>query len=270
MAAGTVVDAVATASTAAVDATSSATPVHTGFALVVDRIDYVIMVPLLYASVLFLLGGILWRIVTIMRAPAPSYRPLLYPASPRPVLAALGDVFGMTPVRKHRPVFWVLLMVFHAALLLLILGHLDILPTINLVPASSRHMLGAGGVGVAVTLPVAYFFLRRLRSPNREISVPADFVLLMLLLFLLLFGDLMSWGNSWSPNGFVMTKKDFSLYFQGLARFTFADPRAVLPGSHYHFAVIHVLLAEALFVVLPFSKVMHTFFAIPITLLKRR
>jgi nitrate reductase gamma subunit len=166
--------------------------------------------------------------------------------------------------------FWVFLMVFHAAFLLLILGHLDIFPRINIVSASSRNMVGAGGVGVAVTVPVIYFVLRRFQSPHREISVPADYLLLLLVLFLFLFGDLMSWGNSWSPNGFVMTKADFSRYFQGLARLTFADPRAVLPGSHYHFAVIHVLLAEVFFVLLPFTKIMHTFFAVPITLLKRR
>jgi nitrate reductase gamma subunit len=117
---------------------------------------------------------------------------------------------------------------------------------------------------------VLYFLLRRLRAPVREFSVPADYLLLLLLLFLFLFGDMMSWGNSWSPHGFVMTKQDFSKYFDGLARFTFADPRAVLPGSHYHFAVIHVLLAEIFFVVLPFSKIMHTFLSLPVNALRRR
>jgi nitrate reductase gamma subunit len=33
--------------------------------------------------------------------------------------------------------------------------------------------------------------------------------------------------------------------------------------------VIHVLLAEIFFVVLPFSKIMHTFFSVPINLLRR-
>jgi nitrate reductase gamma subunit len=131
-------------------------------------------------------------------------------------------------------------------------------------------MIGSGAVGVAVTIPLIYFLVRRLRSPNREISVFSDYLLLLLLLFLFLFGDMMSWGNSWSAHGFVMTKQDFSKYFDGLVRFTFTDPRAVLPGSHYHFAVIHVLLAEVLFVVLPFSKIMHTFFSVPINLLRRR
>jgi len=286
MAAQTVADAVAAASDAVAAATGAAAPgapaavdattaastqvVHTGFALVVDKIDYLIMVPLVYLSLLVLVIGVIWRIVSIMRAPPQPYSLRLYPAARRPGLAALGDVFGMTQVRKHKPLFWVFLMIYHAAFLLLILGHLDILPRINLLPPASRHMLGAGGVGVAVTIPLLYFIVRRFRSPHREISVPADYLLLLLLLFLLLFGDLMSWGNSWTASGFVMTKQDFAKYFDGLARFTFADPRAVLPGSHYHFAVIHVLLADLFFLVLPFTKIMHTFFSVPINLLRRK
>ena len=243
---------------------------HSGFALIVDRIDYLIMVPLLYVSILALLAGIIWRIAVIMRSPPPPYPLRLYPAARRPGLAALGDAFAMPQVRKHKPLFWVFLMIYHLAFVLLVLGHLDILPRINLLPADSRHMLGAGGVGIAVTLPLIYFLLRRLRPPQRDISVLSDYLLLLLLLFLFLFGDMMSWGNSWSAHGFVMTKQDFSRYFDGLARFTFTDPRTVLPGSHYHFVVIHVLLAEIFFVVLPFSKIIHTFFSIPVNLLRRR
>jgi nitrate reductase gamma subunit len=279
MSAQAVTDAVTAATGAAAsaapaaDATSAASAAqaaHTGFALVVDRIDYAIMVPLVYISVLALLVGIVWRIVLIVRSPAQPYSLRLYPAAGKPGLAALGDTFGMTQVRKHKPLFWVFLMVYHVAFLLLILGHLDILPQINIISAASRDMLGAGAVGVAVTLPLVYFIGRRFRSPVRELSTPADYLLLLLLLFLFLFGDMMSWGNSWSAHGFVMTKHDFAKYFDGVVRFTFADPRAVLHGSHYHFAVIHVLLAELFFILLPFTKIMHTFFSVPINLLRRR
>ena len=275
MAAQAAADVVAAASAAtgaaAADAVTAASHVvHTGFALVVDRIDYVIMVPLLYLSILALLVGVIWRIAVILRSPPPPYPLRLYPAARKPVLAALGDTFTMPQVRAHKPLFWVFLMVYHAGFVLLVLGHLDILPQVNLLPSDSRHMLGAGGVGVAVTLPLIYFIVRRLRSPQRDISVFSDYLLLLVLLFLFLFGDMMSWGNSWSPHGFVMTKQDFTKYFDGLARLSFADPRAVLPGSHYHFAVIHVLLAETFFVVLPFSKIMHTFLSLPINLLRRK
>lgn len=255
------------------DATTTATvnTVHqTGLALIVDKIEYGIMVPMVYLALLFCLVAIVLRVASILRAPAQPYSLRIFPASKKPKLTALAETFTMPQVRKHKPLFWVFLMIFHISFLFLILGHLDILPTISLMPEASKHMLGAGIVGVGVTLPLFYFLFRRFRSPNREITVPADYLLLILILFLCLFGDLMSWGNSWTASGFVMSKQDFSQYFKGLVQFTFADPRLVLHGSHYHLVVIHVLLANIFFIVLPFSKVVHAFFALPINLLRRK
>ena len=263
----------ATAVAASPDATAAATVNNiprSGLALFFDKIEYIIMVPMVYAALLFCLVAIILRIISIFRSPRQPYSLRIFPSSKRPGLTALSDTFTMPQVRKHQPLFWVFLMLFHTAFLFLVLGHLDILPQISILPEASRHMLGGGIVGVGVTLPLFYFLLRRFRSPNREITVPADYLLLVLILFLCLFGDLMSWGNSWTANGFVMTKQDFALYFSGLARFTFADPRLVLPGSHYHFAVIHVLLANVFFLVLPFSKIVHAFLAMPINLLRRK
>jgi nitrate reductase gamma subunit len=170
---------------------------------------------MVYFAILFCIVAIVLRIVSILRAPAQPYSLRIFPASKKPGLAALKDTFTMPQVRRHKPLFWVFLMIFHISFLLLILGHLDILPGISMMPEESRHMLGYGLVGVGVTLPLFYFLFRRFRSPNREITVPADYLLLILILFLCLFGDLMSWGNSWTANGFVMTKQDFAQYFSG-------------------------------------------------------
>ncbi len=263
----------ATAAVSGVDATSSASVYQAptgGFALLLDRIEYAVLVPLVYLSILFCLAGIVYRLVSIFRAPAQPFSLRIFPSSKKPGLAAMADTFTMPQIRKHQPLFWVFLMMFHISFLFLILGHLDILPQIHMIPEASRHMLGAGLVGVGVTLPLFYFLFRRFKTPNREITVPADYILLILIIFLALFGDLMSWGNSWTANGFVMTKADFARYFDGLLRFTFDNPRAVLPGSHYHFVVIHVLLADLFFILLPFSKVVHAFFAMPINLLRRK
>jgi nitrate reductase gamma subunit len=268
-----IVKNMATVTAAGTDATTSATAAavrHTGLALVLDKVEYSIMVPMVYFALIFCLAAIILHVISILRAPAQPYSLRIFPASKRPKLAALADTFTMPQVRKHKPMLWVFLMIFHISFLLLILGHLDILPNISLIPEASRDMLGRGLVGVGVTLPLFYFLFRRFRSPIREITVPADYLLLILILFLCLFGDMMSWGNSWTASGFVMTKQDFSQYFNGLAQFTFADPRLVLPGSHYHFVVIHVLLANIFFIVLPFSKVIHAFLALPINLLRRK
>lgn len=263
--------ATATTAPSGSDAVSSATWLaKTVPGLITEKIEYFIMVPMVYLAVLFCLVMIVVRIVKIFRSPAQPYSLKIHPAPRKPGLAALRDSFAMPTIRKHKPLFWVFLMMFHISFALLILGHFDMLPWVSLMPETSRHMLGFGLVGVGVTLPLFYFLIRRFKSPNREISNPGDYILIVLVLFLALFGDLMSWGNSWTVKGFVMTKQDFALYFDGLFRFTFADPRLVLPGSHYHFAVIHVLLANLFFITLPFTKIMHSFFAIPINMLRRK
>jgi nitrate reductase gamma subunit len=263
-AAGAAADAVSAASVL-----PSAGP-RSGFGLALDRLEYGIMVPLLYVALAFLLVALSARLVRILRAPGPPYQLAIYPAPRLPLLAALRDAFGMPQVLRRAPLFWVFLMMYHVGVLALLLGHLDLFPAIRIMPAGSRHMLGAGLVGVMVTLPTFYFLGRRFMGENRKISTPGDYFLLLLLLFLFLFGDLMSWGNSWTASGFVMTKSDFSRYFGILANLSFADPRTVLHGAHYHFIVIHVFLAELFFFVLPFTKVMHAFLALPVEALRRQ
>lgn len=261
----------ATSAASAVSAVSAASAqvAHTGVALALDKLYYFIMVPMVYLSIGFFVVAVIVKIVNMRRAGPAPFPLATYPSPKNPMLAALRDTFGMPQIRRRDPLFWVFLMMYHAGFLLLILGHLDILPQVNLVSPSSRHMIGAGLVGVMVTLPTFYFLGRRFRGANRHISTPGDYLLLLLLLFLFLLGDLMSWGNSWTANGFVMTKADFAKYFDSLARLTFADPRLVLKGSHYHFAVLHVLLANLLFITLPFTKVVHAFFSLPLNAVRR-
>lgn len=251
----------------AVSGASAAAPATVGSTLL-GWVEYFITVPMVYIALAFCAVAVIVRMAKVARSPAP-YQLAIYPLARRPGLAAVGEALGMRQVRKRKPLFWLFLAVFHVGLVLLFLGHLDILPGVNLVPPESRHMLGAGMVGVMVTVPAFYFLFRRFRGIDRHISVPSDYLLLVLVLFLFLLGDMISWGNSWTANGFVMTKADFSLYFQGLARFTFADPREVLHGSHYHFVVLHVLLANLFLMILPFSKIAHAFFSIPLNAVRR-
>jgi nitrate reductase gamma subunit len=241
-----------------------------GFAALLAKLYYFIMVPMVYLAIIVMIVGIIAKIVSILSAPRPAFTLRTFPAKTHPRLAALGDTFGMTAVRKHKPVFWFFLMWFHVGILFLVLGHFDLFPTISIVPEASRHMVGAGFVGLSVTIPAFYFLIRRFRDQERHISVPSDYLLLLLLLFIFLLGDLISWGNSWTAHGFVMTKADFARYFGILSSFSFADPRTVLHGSHYHFIVLHVFLAELFFMILPFTKIVHVFFSLPLNILRRK
>lgn len=256
----------------AVDAVAEASVIAepTGFGIILDKIEYFILIPWVYLALLFMVIGIIVRLVSIYRAPKTPFSLKIYTSKKETPLSAWNDTFLMPQIRSRKPFFWLSLMIFHISGVLLIFGHLDILPTISILSEESRHMIGAGLVGVGFTLPLFHFLFRRFKTPIREITVPADFLLLILVIFLALFGDMISWGNSWTANGFITTKQKFAEYFQALATFNFENPRYYIYSPHYHFLVIHVALANLFFMLVPYSKIVHAFFAMPINKLRRK
>ena len=164
----------------------------------VEKINYIIMVPMVYLAVAVFVVGILAKMITIFRAPRHPAPLRLYPVARAPGVSAIWDTFAMPQVRKHDPRFWFWLMSYHFAFLILVLAHLDLFPGVHLMPADSPHMLGWGAAGVVVTLALLSFLKRRFSPPVRDISTYGDYLLLMLLLFLCLSGDTISWANSWN------------------------------------------------------------------------
>ncbi|BEQ15912.1 respiratory nitrate reductase subunit gamma [Desulfoferula mesophila] len=235
----------------------------------VNQIFYVITVPMVYLAVAWCLVGIAVKVARVAKTPAHPFTLKIFPDKDHPVPSAVWGALSMPTVRRHNPTFWVFLILFHIGVALLILSHLDMLPWFNIYPEDSPNMIGNGAVGVVVTAAILYFLLRRFAGPLREVSVPADYLLLFLLFCVAMSGDIISWANSWSENGFVLTKQDFGEYLNGLFHFSWADPAETIDGGHYVVLVTHVFLANLFLMVLPFSKIMHTFFAIPLNKLRR-
>jgi len=241
-----------------------------------DRFWYVVMVPMVYFSVSWCIAWVIVRVVEVLKAPNVPYSLRIFPEGsgsddpPKsPLAGAFWDAFTMPTVRKYKPRLWVFLIVFHVSLGLLFLAHLDILPQIDIMSSDSPHMFGYGAIGVILTVCLLYLLFRRFGTPVREVSVPGDYLVLLLLLAAVITGDIISWGNSWSESGFVMTKADFGSYLNSLLTFTWADPRQFLSGSHYAVIGTHVLLANLFLLFLPFSKIMHVAFAVPLNKLRR-
>lgn len=244
--------------------------------MMADKIWYVVMVPMVYFSVAWCIAWIIVRIAEVLKAPKLLYTLSIFPEGRgsddppnAPLLGAFWDAFTMPSVRKYQPILWGFLIVFHLSLCLLLLAHLDLLPQINIMSADSPHMLGYGAIGVVFAVCLLYLLFRRFGTPIREVSVPGDYLVLVLLLAAAVTGDIISWGNSWTDAGFVITKADFSAYLNSLIKFTFADPRQFLSGSHYAVVGTHVLLANLFLIFLPFSKIMHFAFAVPLNKLRR-
>ena len=108
----------------------------------------------------------------------------------------------MPSVRRHKPLHWVFLMSFHIALLLLIIGHLELFEGFNLFQFIPHEIfLGKGFVGLVLSLALLFFLFRRFASPVRDLSVPEDYYLLILLFLTVLFGAQMDWARRWYGYG---------------------------------------------------------------------
>jgi nitrate reductase gamma subunit len=93
-------------------------------------------------------------------------------------------------------------MLFHAALLLLTIGHIELFAdfaTFQIIP--HEIFIGRGFVGLILALSLLYFLMRRLSSPVKELSVPEDYYLLILLFLAVLFGSQMDWARRWYGYG---------------------------------------------------------------------
>ncbi len=234
-----------------------------------DKLYYFIMVPMVYLAVAWCIIGIAWRMVNILRAPEHPHTLALFPRQPGGAVKALVEALTWPTIMKKAPVFWAFLVAFHVGLVVILLGHIDLFPGVSIYPEESRHMVGAGLGGLLFTVPLLYFMHRRFREPVRLISVPADYYLLLLLF---LIGASISWTNSWNePIGFVITKAEIANHwFDKLAQLSLESPiQGMFVNSHTVVVAVHVLLANLFLMVLPFSKVMHTFMAVPLNRLRR-
>ncbi|MEW5736308.1 MAG: respiratory nitrate reductase subunit gamma [Thermodesulfobacteriota bacterium] len=234
-----------------------------------DTISYIILVPMVYLAIAVCLGGIVIRLAILIRRPKQTSTLMVYPAKKPAWAYTLYDTFLLPSVRKHTPVLWVFLMAFHVCLLLLLLGHLELIGDFRPLWFYDHEIfLGGGFVGLILAICLIFFLFRRFHSPVREISVPEDYYLLLLLLLVVVFGAEMDWARNWYGYG-EMTPDDYREYLGSLIRFAPELPYAVTASGHRFMLVLHVLLANLFLMVLPFTKIMHAFLALPVNKLRR-
>jgi len=235
-----------------------------------DRIYYFAMVPMVYAALAVLLFGIIGRTIRTVLAPRQQTTLQIFPAPRHPWLRALADTFLLPTVRTIRPVLWVFTMLFHGALVLLVIGHLELIGEIRALQIIPHQVfLGGGLVGLVLTVALFLFLFTRFKTPYREISVPEDYFLLLLLLLTVLSGSHMSSAKYLFPAGFDIAVPTYREYLSGLLALKPAVPMGIEASPHYVLVALHVFFANCFLMFLPFSKIMHTFFALPLNLLRR-
>ena len=91
-----------------------------------DTVIYFILVPMVYTAVAVFFIGTAVRLRKIFREPKHPAPLQVYPAKKPKWLWALHDTFLFPTVRRHKPLLWFFLMLFHIGLVLLIIGHLEL------------------------------------------------------------------------------------------------------------------------------------------------
>jgi nitrate reductase gamma subunit len=128
--------------------------------------------------------------------------------------------------------------------------------------------LGSGFVGLILCVALLYFMFRRFVSPNRELSVPEDYYLLILLFLTVIFGSQMDWARRWYEYG-ELSVEDYRAYLQSLFYLRPKLSSNIIWSGHSFMLVLHVFFANLFLIFFPFSKIMHSFLALPMNKLRR-
>jgi nitrate reductase gamma subunit len=237
--------------------------------VIVDTVIYFILVPMVYISFAVFFIGTALRLIKIFREPKHPATLQVYPEKNPKWLWALHDTFLFPTVRRHKPLLWVFLMLFHICLGLLIIGHIELFAEINIIQVIPHEIfLGQGYLGLLLAIALLYFLFRRFASPVRDLSVPEDYYLLILLFLIVIFGSEMDWARRWY--GYEgMTVDDYREYLMSLLYLDPYLPETVTDSGHSFMLVLHVFFANLFLLFFPFSQSMHSFLSLPMNKLRR-
>ncbi len=104
---------------------------------------------------IFILGTAI-RIIKIRREPKHPTTLQIYPEQKPKWLWTLNDTFLFPTVRRHYPVHWIFLMLFHICFFLLIIGHFELIDNYRILQIIEHEILKTEQDG-----DVNKFFIKR-------------------------------------------------------------------------------------------------------------
>ena len=234
-----------------------------------DTLIYLILVPMVYTAFGVFFFGTTIRLIQIYRQPKHPTTLQIFPEKQHGFLWALHDTFLFPTVRRHSSVHWVFLMLFHICFLLLIIGHLELIEDFSIFQIIKHEIfIGGGYVGLFISVALLFFIFRRFVSPYRELSVPEDYYLLIILFLTAIFGSEMDWARTWY--GYEeLPVEDYRYYLKSLLVLEPDVPDSMMSSGHSFMMVLHVFFANLFLIFFPFSKIMHAFFSLAMNRLRR-
>lgn len=216
---------------------------------------------LVYVAVIVFFGGLVWQAVKWRRAAKSHIRMGMFPKpatrSGR-IAKMLKDSFFFPQVLATDKTIWLFAGAFHLAGLLMFVGHLRLVheftPVVNWLGSDGMNQfayLTGATFGIVLTVALVYFLIRRFASPYKDLSVPEDYLLLILILLIVTMGNHLRFFGD-------VHVADYRAYVTSLFMFKPAFNAAIAASSVKWSLTIHVMLACVLFIYFPFSKLTHS------------
>jgi len=153
---------------------------------------------------------------------------------------------------------WFFVLLLHIGGIGAFIGHLRLFREFTFISNAlgeegmAQFALWTGGtIGILLLISVTYFILRRFKSPYKDLSTPEDYLLLVLVLIILLFGNHLRFFGD-------VHVAEYREYIHSLLAFRPAFPEAIAESSTKWVLVSHVLTSNFLFIYFPFSKLIHS------------
>jgi len=229
-----------------------------------DWLSFILAGLFTYLAVSVFLLGTIYRLCKWWKV-SPARMELGYFPKPKKGLSrfwqVLRDSFLYPQAREVAPGIWSFAIIFHFALFAIFIGHLRLLaeftPLMKILGEEGMHrfsFLSGGTAGIILLVCLVYFLVRRFKLPYKEISVPEDYLLLLLLLLITIMGLHLRFIAD-------IPVENYRAYLHSLFRFKpeFTPTLAVFKRSF----VLHKFFVNLLLIYFPFSKLFHfvgTFF----------
>lgn len=207
-----------------------------------------------YVAVTLFVVGMVHRIRAWAKTPQPAKMTLFPAPGGSMTRSVLAEVFFFPSLFRGDRSLWFMSWVFHVTLAVVFLGHLrvvtalldSILFSLGVSPAGVDWLssTSGGAAGVVLLATGVLLLIRRLSVTRvREISTVSDFFALLLLVAIIATGDVMRFGPHFD---LAQTR----VWAASLLTFSPQVPE----NSAF---LLHALLAQLLFIYIPFSKILH-------------
>lgn len=220
---------------------------------------FIVGVILPYVALLVFVVGMAYRLYIWRKLPSPPMTLFPAPSDGRAnTINTIQEIVLFKSLFKGDRVLWVFAWVFHAVLLLILIGHFRVFTNVDgllIRLGMSEDAIraisgGAGGAaGVVILLATILLLARRLALPRvRQITGVADYLALLLIGAIIITGNMMRFSGEHFD--LAITRE----YFGTLA--TFGNVTGAEALRHGVF-LVHMCLALVLIVCMPFSKILH-------------